>query len=120
MKHSEMKNMPKEHFSRKSDEIRIQQKSFVNTTTVSSEALLEFYQVSYKMAQKKKPHTITDTVILPAAIDMVQTMFGEKCVQQLHNIPLSNNTVSQRIADISEDLEEQLIEKLRNTFCNTD
>jgi hypothetical protein len=47
-------------------------------------------------------------------IDMVQTMSGGKCVQQLHNMPLSNNMVSQQIAYISEDLEEQLIKKLRN------
>jgi hypothetical protein len=41
-------------------------------------------------------------------------MFSEKCAQQLCNKPISNNTVSGRIADISEDSEEQLIEKLRN------
>jgi hypothetical protein len=41
-------------------------------------------------------------------------MLGEKCAQQLHNIHPSNNTVSRRISDISEDLEEQLMEKSRN------
>jgi hypothetical protein len=45
---------------------------------------------------------------------MVQTMLGEKCAQQLRNIPMSNNTVSRRISDISEDSEEQLMEKFRN------
>jgi hypothetical protein len=45
---------------------------------------------------------------------MVQTMLGEKFAQQLLNIPPSNNTVSRRLSDISEDLEEQLMEKLRN------
>jgi hypothetical protein len=40
-------------------------------------------------------------------------MLGEKCAQQLHNIPLSYNTVSRQISDISEDFEEQLMEKLR-------
>jgi hypothetical protein len=39
----------------------------------------ECYQMSYKIAQNKKPQTITETVILPAATDMVQTMFGEEC-----------------------------------------
>jgi hypothetical protein len=45
---------------------------------------------------------------------MVQIMFSQKCGQHFRNIPLSNNTVSQWTADILEDLEEQLIEKLRN------
>jgi hypothetical protein len=53
-------------------------------------------------------------VILSGAIDVVQTMFGEKCAQEPHNIPLWNNTVSRHISDILEDLEEPLIEKLRN------
>jgi hypothetical protein len=43
-------------------------------------------------------------------------MFREKCASQLCNIPLSNNTVTQQIADVSVDLEEQLIEKLRNKY----
>jgi transcriptional antiterminator len=40
-------------------------------------------------------------------------MFREECVQQLRDVHLSNNTVSRRIADISEDLDEQSIEKVR-------
>jgi hypothetical protein len=109
-----MKNKPQEYFHRKLDDVRIQQMSFVNTTTISSKALLVSTQVAYRIVQNKKPHTIGESLILLAAIDMVQTMLGEKCAQQLHNIALSNNTVSQRISDISEDLEEQMMEKLRN------
>jgi hypothetical protein len=75
-KHSEMKNKPQEYIRRKLDDVRIQQKSFVNTTTVSSKALLASYQVAYRIAQNKKPHTIGESLILPAAIDMVQTMLG--------------------------------------------
>jgi hypothetical protein len=45
-KHSETKNKTEEYFHRKLDEIRIQQKSFVNTASGSSEALLASYQVS--------------------------------------------------------------------------
>jgi hypothetical protein len=94
-KHSEMKNKPKEYIGRKLDEIHIRQRSFINTTTGLAEALLAFYQMLYyRTAQDKKPHTITETVTLPAAKHMVQTMFGEKCAQQLRNIPLSNSTVS--------------------------
>jgi hypothetical protein len=87
---SEMKNKPKEYFRRKLDEIRIQQRSFVSTTTGSSEVC----QHLIKTAQGKKRHTIAETVTLPAAKDMAQTMFCSKCAQQLRNISLSNNTVS--------------------------
>jgi hypothetical protein len=49
--------------------------------------------------------------MVPAVKDLVQTMFSEKCAQQLRNILLLSTTVSQWIADVSEDLEEQLIEE---------
>jgi hypothetical protein len=98
-KQSEMENMPEKYFRWKLDEIRIQEKRSGNATTVSSKALLASYQVSYRIAQNKKPHTIPETVMLPATTDMVQKVFGEECVQQFHNVPFSNNTVSRRIAD---------------------
>jgi len=41
-------------------------------------------------------------------------MFGDNLAQQLKSIPLSNDTVSRQISDISEDLNEQLFEKLKN------
>jgi hypothetical protein len=113
-KYSEIKNKPEQYFRINLEEIHIQRKSFVNTTTVSSKALLAFYQVSYRAAENKKPHKNAETVMFLAAIDMAQTVFGQKCAQQLRNKPLSNNTVSWLIAGMSEDLEEQLIQKLRN------
>jgi hypothetical protein len=73
-KHSEMEHKPQEYFRRKLDDVRIQQKSFVNTTTISSKALLASHQVAHTIPQNKKPHTIGESLILPAAIDMVQTM----------------------------------------------
>jgi hypothetical protein len=68
-KHSEMKNKPQEFFRGKLDDVRIQQKSFVNTRTVSSKALLVSYQVAYRIAQNEKPHTIGGSLIPPAATD---------------------------------------------------
>jgi hypothetical protein len=108
-----MKNKPQKYFHGKLDDARIQQKSFVNTTTISFKALLASYQVAYRIAQNKKPHKIGESLILPAATDMVQTMLGEKCAQELRNILMSNNTVSRRISDISEDLKEHLLKNNR-------
>jgi hypothetical protein len=59
-KHSELK---KKYFLRKFDENLIQQKSFVNTTTVSTKAMSTSYEVSqHRIALNKKPHMITETV----------------------------------------------------------
>jgi hypothetical protein len=79
---------------------------------MSSKALLPSYQVLYRIAQNKKLHMIADTVILPAATDMIQCLV--KIVLSSFITYRYQRTVFQRIADISEDLVEQLIEKLRN------
>ncbi|GFW31187.1 SCAN domain-containing protein 3 [Trichonephila clavipes] len=65
-------------------------------------------------ARCKKPHTIAEELILPAAIEIVETMFGDNFAKELQSIPLSNDTVSRRIDDISEDVEQKLFGKLRD------
>ncbi|GFV95229.1 SCAN domain-containing protein 3 [Trichonephila clavipes] len=62
----------------------------------------------------KKPYTIDEELILPAAIEIVENMFGDNFAKKLQSIPLSNDTVSRRIDDIAEDVEQQLFGKLRD------
>ncbi|GFX45676.1 SCAN domain-containing protein 3 [Trichonephila clavipes] len=70
--------------------------------------------ISLKKARCKKPHTIAEELILRAAIEIVETMFGDNFAKELQSIPLSNDTVSRRIDDIAEDVEQQLFGKLRD------
>lgn len=115
-KHAGIANKPREFFERKLNSVKSTKKAFSNIASVPSKALLASYQVSYRIAQKKKPHTIGEDLILPAAIDIVSTMFGDPMAQQLKAIPMSNDTVSRRISDISEDLHVQLMEKVNNSY----
>jgi len=73
--------------------------------------LIASYKVSYRIAKCKKPHTIAEQLILPAAIDVVNIVVGESAGKLLSKVPLSNNTVSRRIHHMAEDFNEQLIEK---------
>jgi hypothetical protein len=47
-----------------------------------------------------KPHTIAESLILPAAVDMAEIMLGEKEANKLKSIPLSDNTIQRRISRI--------------------
>ena len=88
------------------------------TVDVCANALKASYLVAQRVAKCGQPHTIAESVILPAALDMVRTVLGEKEASKLRTIPLSNDTVQRRIADISIDLMEQVVERYNSpTFA---
>jgi hypothetical protein len=55
------------------------------------------------VAKKVKSHTITGSVILPACHKIVRIMFGEEYEKDILEIPMSDNTISWHIQDISQD-----------------
>ena len=44
---------------------------------------------------------------------MVSIIFVEKAVKQLELVPLSNDTISRRILDLTSNVKEQLVEKVK-------
>lgn len=111
--HPNLIGKPREFFQRKQTEAVKQKAFFSKHSKANSDALLASYKVAYHIAKCKKPHTIAEELILPAAVDMAKIMIGEEAGKQLLKIPLSNNTISRRIDDISEDISNQLINSLR-------
>jgi len=55
-----------------------------------------------------------EELILPAAVDMCEVVLGKEYSQKLKAVPLSDNIVSRRIADVSEDVRCQLIARLQH------
>ena len=111
--HADHVGKTREFFQRKLENLNKQQEMFSKTMSVTQKALLASYKVSYRIAKCKKPHSIRETLVLPAAIEMIETMLGESYADQIKIIPLADNTVGRRISDISEDLCDQLIEKVK-------
>ncbi|GFW67221.1 SCAN domain-containing protein 3 [Trichonephila clavipes] len=66
------------------------------------------------LADSMKPNKLKDISETLHAIEIVETMFGDNFAKDLQSIPLSNDTVSRRIDDIAEDVEQQLFGKLRD------
>jgi hypothetical protein len=71
--------------------------------------LLASFTVSYRIFKCEKRYAIGQSIVLPAAIDIVETVLGE------WKIPLEDSTVGIRIWDISGDLYDQLTDKLKNS-----
>lgn len=103
----------RDYFARKLRELNQQKASFTKHASVPSNALLASYKVAHRIAKCKKPHTIAEELILPAAVDMVNIMIGESAGKLLSKVPLSNDTIRRRIQHIAEDLNEHLIDKMK-------
>ncbi|XP_072392330.1 protein FAM200A-like [Diabrotica undecimpunctata] len=73
--------------------------------------------VAYRVAKCKKPHTIAEELILPAAVNMITVIIEESAAKEIKNVPLSNNTVSRSIHDMAEDINEQIVGKLSALFA---
>ena len=64
------------------------------------------------MLSVKKPHTIAEGLILPAAVDLVGTMI-EGAAEKLKMVPLSDDIMCRRIDDMAQDIQDQLIDEMK-------
>ena len=62
-----------------------------------------FYKDSYLIAKSTKPFSVGENLVLPAAVKMSEIVHGKKFGDEIRKIPLSNDTVARRIAEISDD-----------------
>jgi Tfp pilus assembly protein PilO len=112
-KHESLANKPLQIFGRKLPEIRKQSNSMRTAVTASTKALPASFEVSYLIAKNKKPHAIRETLLLPAAMKMCKIMHGEKYGEALKTIAVSNNAGMRRIESMSEDIKEQLLNRIK-------
>ena len=90
-------------FSRKLNDLKKQVSTISKFTQFSSKALLASYQVVHRIVKCKKPHTIAEGLILPAAVDLVGTLI-EGAAEKLKMVPLSDDIMCRRIDDMAQDI----------------
>ena len=73
------------------------------------------YEVAWLIARNKKPHTIGEEWIKPVAEVMTRLMCGGEQANKLELIPLSNDTITRRIKDMSIDIKQQLIARVHKS-----
>ena len=79
---------------------------------INKPILTASYEVAYLIAKQGKPHTIGETLIKPAVLKMANIMLGKEAEVKLSQIPLSNDTISDRIEDMSKDILAQVVADL--------
>ncbi len=50
---------------------------------------------------------------MPSAVDMCRELLGDAVTTKIQSIPLSDDTVARRIVDMSDDIERQLVERIK-------
>ena len=67
------------------------------------------YKVAFLCAKKSKPHTIVEELVKPCAMEMAKSLLGVETEKKLRLVPLSNDIITSRIRDMSEDILQQFI-----------
>ena len=77
------------------------------------------YEVAYLIAKDKKPHSIGETLIKPAAVTISQIMHGDKIADEVKQIPLSADTIRRRISEMGQDIKCKLNYRVKrgNFLC---
>ena len=79
---------------------------------INKPILTASYEVAYLIAKQGKPHTIGETLRKPAVLKMENIMLGKEAEVKLSQIPLSNDTISDRIEDMYKDILAQVVADL--------
>src|SRR5215469_84174 len=115
-KHSDLSNKDRTFFETKETHIKRQRLDSGNKSVCCLEKVtLASYHVAWRIARQKKPHSIGENLIKPAAIDMIRLTCGDEYVKKIEQIPLSNDTICKRIQDMSIDIKKQVISGIKNS-----
>ena len=64
------------------------------TTSSNVSALRASFLVANHIVKVKKPFTVGEELILPAAKDLCHELLGEAAVQKVAHVPLSGSTIT--------------------------
>ncbi|XP_076042678.1 zinc finger BED domain-containing protein 5-like [Oratosquilla oratoria] len=115
VKHSAYANSDMNYFKslKEKFEKRSTIKSLFAAQTVTHSPLEASYEISLLIAKSGKNHTVGEDLIKPSISAFLKTVL-EKDDKDVKAMPLSNDTVKRRIDEMSEDIETQLVEKLKS------
>lgn len=83
---------------------------------LSTEAGLEAsYCIALRIAKYKKPHTIGENLIKPCILEAVKLVLGEEHVEKINKFSLSNNTIENRIEDLSKNILDTVLNEIRSS-----
>uniref|UniRef100_A0A674J7L1 HAT C-terminal dimerisation domain-containing protein n=1 Tax=Terrapene triunguis TaxID=2587831 RepID=A0A674J7L1_9SAUR len=115
-RHPAQLDKPADFFKRKLAERKSDITGFMSKASTDNENALEAsYRVSYRVAKASEAHTIAESLIGPCIKDVVHCMLREKAAKRIDMVPLSNNKLSRRINDMSNNIETIIVHTVKNS-----
>lgn len=114
-KHSELENKPIDFFEEKSLEMGCPNSSLKKCLLVEESLVKASYLIAFQIAARKKPFSIAEELIKPYLVEMCSEVLGSSAGDKMKSIPLSANTIGCRINRLSADIEDQLVQKVRDS-----
>ncbi|XP_068224197.1 SCAN domain-containing protein 3-like, partial [Palaemon carinicauda] len=115
LKHNHLANKPRSYFEGLLSEQKQQSAMLSKKVKVADKAQEASYLVVELVVKSMKPHTIAETLILPAISAIVKTMFESEAEKEVRKIPISESTISRRIHDMSADIEETVCTSVKES-----
>ncbi|XP_055491352.1 protein FAM200C-like [Leucoraja erinacea] len=114
--HSDLAGKGVDYFKRKEAALKGSHIDSTGHYTCQIEAVLEAsYQIAYRIAQTKKPHTIGEELIKPCLLEAAKLVLGEQQSNKFRQISLSNDTVKSQISDMSDDILLQVVSGVKSS-----
>ena len=86
-----------------------------NFKPISKAASEASYQMAELLAQECRPQTDGVNLIKKGSATMAMTICGEEVSKKFNEVPLRNKTMKRRISDMSIDIEDQVVQDLRES-----
>lgn len=113
--HTEFKNKTIDFFERKAKDLKRQSQFFPKYTKLNDKLLKASFEIALLVAKTKKPHTIGEDLVLPAAIKICETIHSSEIAEPLKKIPVSNDTIKKRIDCIAENIWSTLLLRIKQS-----
>ena len=110
-KHPELKHKPLDFFKKMLANLKTGQRVLQRYTNVNEKSLYVSYLINLRIVKAGKAHIIGETLVL-AIKDIVTVFFGDKSEKEIKSILISNNTVTYRIDEMSQWVENRIIERV--------
>jgi len=114
--HPKLEGKPITFFERKSMELKDQVCSFKKGFTDDKSIVKASYIVALQVAKCMKSYSIAETLIKPCLVDVCYELFGHVAADKMKTLSLSNDTIQRRICELSEDIESQVTQKVRQSL----